>query len=451
MEPGRIGGWRLRYHVMTFGCQMNEHDSERLAGMLENLGYQPVDDPAQADVVVLNTCTVRETAETRVFGRLGELKRLKSERPGMIIGVCGCMPQREGAADEVRRRAPHVDLVFGTHNLDEFPTLLRQVAEEGRPVVAVRGEEGEIVEGLPRRPGDDLKAWVTITHGCDNFCSYCIVPYVRGRERSRQPEAIVAEVEGLVAAGCREVTLLGQNVNSYGKDLGEDRTGAGFARLLRMVDGVDGLWRIRFMTSHPRDFGPEVIRAIADCAKVCEHIHLPVQSGSDTILDLMNRGYTVAHYRELAATIRQAIPGVALTTDIIVGFPGETEDDFRQTLDLVREVRFDAAFTFIYSPRSGTPAAGFPEQVPQEVRKERIARLIELQNGITREENQKDAGREVEVLVEGASPKNPGKAEGRTRTNKLVLFPGGQEDRGQLVKVSVQRTGTWVLHGEVVR
>ncbi len=435
---------------MTFGCQMNEHDSERLAGMLEEMGYEPSGDPQDADVVVLNTCTVRETAETRVYGRLGELKRLKAGRPGMVIGVCGCMPQREGAANEVRRRAPHVDLVFGTHNLDEFPTLLREVIEERRPVVAVSGEEGEIVEGLPRRPGDDLKAWVTITHGCDNYCSYCIVPYVRGRERSRRPEAVVGEVESLVAAGCREVTLLGQNVNSYGRDFDEAAGGAGFARLLRRVNDIDGLWRVRYMTSHPRDFGLEVIEAIASCGKVCEHVHLPVQSGSDAILELMNRGYTAARYRDVVARVRQAVPGVAVTTDIIVGFPGETEADFRQTLDLVSDVRFDAAFTFVYSPRAGTPAAAFPEQVAEEVKKERIARLIALQNGITREENQKELGRSVEVLVEGASPKNPGKAEGRTRTNKLVLFAGSQGDRGKLVNVRVVRAGTWALHGEVI-
>jgi len=441
----------LKYHVMTFGCQMNEHDSERLAGMLEALGYEPVDDPGQADVVVLNTCAVRESAATRVYGRLGELKRLKETRPGMVIGVCGCLAQSEGEAGTLRRRAPHVDLIFGPHNLAEFPDLLREVIEERRPVVAIRDEPEDDPGGLPRKLGDDLKAWVTITHGCDNYCSYCIVPYVRGREWSRKPEAIIAEIEDLVEKGCREVTLLGQNVNSYGRDFGEPAGGAGFARLLQRIDRIEGLWRIRYMTSHPRDFGPAVIEAIASAKKVCEHVHLPVQSGSDRVLERMNRGYTRAHYQQLVASIRRAIPGVALTTDIIVGFPGETEDDFRQTLDLVREVRFDAAFTFVYSARRGTPAATFLDQIPDGIKKERIARLIELQNGITRAENEKEVGREVEVLVEGASQKNPGYAEGRTRTNKLVLFPGDQGGRGKLVNVRVRRAGTWALHGEVIR
>jgi tRNA-2-methylthio-N6-dimethylallyladenosine synthase len=434
---------------MTFGCQMNEHDSERLAGMLEEMGYQEAPDPSGADVVILNTCTVRESAVEHVYGRLGELKRLKVERPGMVLGVCGCLPQQEGMAEALRRRAPHIDLVFGTHNLADFPALLRKVLEARQPLVAVCGDEGEIAEGLPRRSKDGLKAWVSITHGCDNYCSYCIVPYVRGRERSRRPEAVRREVEELVDQGCREVTLLGQNVNSYGRDLDpRNAGGVGFAALLGDLRRSPGLWRIRFMTSHPRDFGPELIQALAAGGPVCEHVHLPMQSGSDSILELMNRGYSARHYRDLIARIRAAVPGVAVSTDIIVGFPGERDSDFAETIDLVREIRFDAAFTFIYSPRRGTPAASLPEQVPVEVKKDRIARLIDLQNTITRQLNEGLVGRTVEVLAEGESAKNPGRAEGRARSNRLVLFPGGAADRGRLVRVRVERAGTWVLHGQ---
>ncbi|MGE5527596.1 MAG: tRNA (N6-isopentenyl adenosine(37)-C2)-methylthiotransferase MiaB [Patescibacteria group bacterium] len=435
-----------KYFIYTFGCQMNERDSETLAGFCAELGYAKAANLSEADLVILNTCCVRGNAENRIHGHIGNLKPLKEERPEVILAVCGCMAQEPGERERIRADHPHVDLVFGPQNLHEFPRLLQRVLEgEGR-VIEVNLGPGGIQEDLPARRSSNLKAWVTIVQGCDNFCSYCIVPYVRGRERSREPGRILAEIRGLAARGVREITLLGQNVNSYGRDLGPGAMG--FAGLLREADRVPGLWRLRFMTSHPKDLSDDLIAAMAECRTVCEHLHLPLQAGSDRILGLMNRRYTRGRYLELVRRLRGAVPGIALTTDVIVGFPGETDEDFRDTLDLVEEVRFDGAFTFAYSPRLGTKAADLPDQLPEEVKKERLYRLIEVQNRISREINEGLRGKVEEVLVEGPSERAPEIWCGRTRGNKLVLFRGPSEE-GSLVPVRITDPHTWTLHGEL--
>lgn len=435
------------YLAITYGCQMNIHDSEVLAGFLEERGYRSTGDLKEADLVFLNTCAIREKAEEKVYSRLGTLKEFKDRKPGMIIVLGGCLAQQEGTAAKVRRRHPYVDLILGTHNLHRFPELLEQARESRKPVVEVWPERKELVEGLPVARQDKVKALVNITYGCNNFCSYCVVPYVRGRERSRQGDDILAEVEKLAREGYREVTLLGQNVNSYGKDLPGQES---FAGLLERLDQVEGLARIRYLTSHPRDFHPGLIDVISRSRKVCEHFHLPVQSGSDRVLGMMNRGYSREHYLDLVDRIRDRVPGASLTTDFIVGFPGEGEEDFAWTLDLVKRARFDSAFTFIYSPRGGTRAYGMTPQVPREVKKERLSRLIEAQDVISREINQALQGQVVEVLAEGVSrPGDPPVLTGRTRTYKIVLFKGKEELVGELGKVRITVPRTWNLYGEV--
>ncbi|MGB9802593.1 tRNA (N6-isopentenyl adenosine(37)-C2)-methylthiotransferase MiaB [Desulfofundulus sp.] len=431
------------YEVITFGCQMNDHDSEVMAGMLESMGYEPATSTDEADVILVNTCCVRETAENKIYGLLGRLADLKNKKRNLIIGIAGCMTQQPGVARKIKNRFPQVDLILGTYNLHRLPELLLQARECGERVMEVWEQAGEIVENLPMRRASRVKAWINITYGCNNFCTYCIVPYVRGRERSRRQEDILNEIRQLVQEGYREVTLLGQNVNSYGKDLPEPTS---FARLLREVDQIPGLWRIRFTTSHPRDFTQELIDTIASCPKVCEHIHLPVQAGSNRILKLMNRGYDRDYYLDLVERIRHTIPGVAITTDIMVGFPGETEEDFAQTMDLVEKVCFDGAFTFVYNPRPGTPAARLPEQIPDEIKSERIQKLIERQNEITLSRNQAFVGRVEQILVEGESKTNPEMMSGRTRTNRLVIFPGSRTLTGQLVNVTI--TGARLTHLE---
>jgi len=454
--------------VVAFGCQMNERDAETISGLLEQMGYAGPDanggvgaDAGEsagidADVVIFVTCCVRENAENRAIGNLGDMKRLKAQKPGMIIGICGCMVQQEHVKHMVEQRMPWVDLVFGTHNIHRLPELMARV-EAGERVIEVWDEPHEIVEGLPASRAFRHKSFVNITYGCNNFCTYCIVPYVRGRERSRRPDDILAEVRELAASGCREVTLLGQNVNSYGRGLPPDRDGRvwGFADLLRAVNAVDGIARIRFTTSHPRDFSDEMIEAAASCDKVCEHFHLPLQAGSDRVLKMMNRGYTSARYLDLVDRIRQAVPGASITTDIMVGFPGETESDFEETLDMVRKARFDAAFTFIYSPREGTPAASMPDQALEEVKRDRIYRLIDLVNATAEGVNESLRGRVVEVMVDGPSERDPSIFAGRTRSNKMVHWR--PDDRagasappvpGDLVMVRVLVPRTWTLHGE---
>ncbi len=435
------------YYTLTFGCQMNERDTEIIAGMCEEMGYTYIDRPEEADLLVINTCCVRESAENKILGHIGNLKRLKEKRPELILALCGCMVQQDQAAERLLKRAPHLDILFGTHNVHQLPKLVAQVKETGKPVIDVWQSEGEIVEHLPTRREGKLKAFVTIMYGCNNFCTYCIVPYVRGRERSRGVQDIVSEITQLAESGFKEVTLLGQNVNSYGKDLPEP---VDFADLLLEVNKIPAIERVRFTTSHPRDLTDKMILAVAQGEKICQHFHLPVQAGSDQVLKKMNRGYTREYYLERVAKIREIIPNAGLSTDLIVGFPGETEEDFQQTLDLLQRVEFDAAFTFLYSPRSGTPAAKMAEQLSAEVKKDRLQRLMTLQNEISLRQNQKLLGKVVEVLVEGESKTNKEKLTGRTRANELVVFAGPKNLAGQLIPVKIIEAGTWTLEGELV-
>lgn len=433
-------------HTITFGCQMNEFDTELMAGLLEGMGYVPTESLGEADLVLINTCCVRGSAENRVWGLLGSLKRYKRDKPGLIVAVSGCLPQQEGMAGEITRRFPVVDLVLGTQNRHELPGLIEEVRAGRRPVLGVRQPDGAMPEGLPVRRKSGLRAWVPVIHGCNNFCTYCVVPYVRGRECSRKPDAVVDEVRALTGAGYREVTLLGQNVNSYGRDLGE---GIDFAVLLARLGTVEGLWRIRFTTSHPRDFTDGLIEVVARGAKVCEHIHLPAQAGSNRVLRRMNRGYTREDYLDLVARIRAAVPGVSLTTDLMVGFPGETEEDFADTLDLVRRVGYDQAFTFVYNPRQGTPAAGWPDQVPDGEKSRRIQELIQVQKEIGLARNRAEEGKVLEVLVEGPSATRPDLLSGRSRTNKTVVFHGEPGLVGHLVRVRIEEGHLTYLAGRI--
>ncbi len=436
------------YFIKTFGCQMNVHDSEVIGGFLDKLGYRPTRSEGKADIIILNTCCVRESAENKLFGKLGRLKKLKTDNPDLIVGVCGCLPQQEGMADEIKRRFPHVDLLFGTHNIYRLPDLLNDILEKRQHSYEIWPKSKNAPEGLPIRRGSRVRAWVPVIHGCNNFCTYCIVPYVRGRERSRKPDAVINEVTGLVKEGYKEIFLLGQNVNSYGKDLKEK---VEFAHLLQRVDKIPGEFRVRFITSHPKDFSDNLIDAVARCPKVCEHIHLPVQSGSTKILKRMHRGYTREDYLALVKRIKDKIPDVSLTTDIMVGFPGETEDDFEDTLDLVREIKYDSAFTFIYNVRKGTPAATMPEQLPEEVKIKRITELISIQNKISFQLNRREEGTEKWVLVEGYSKKDKHFLTGRTRTNKLVVFEGETDLTGELVKIKIDKGELSYLRGTVVK
>ena len=436
-----------KYFIRTYGCQMNVHDSETMAGLLEMMGYRPADDETEADVILFNTCAIRENAEDKVFGELGRLKPLKTENPGLILGVCGCMAQEEAVVERILQKYQHVDLVFGTHNIHRLPYLLREALFSKEMVVEVWSKEGDIVEQLPKARQEGLRAWVNIMYGCDKFCTYCIVPYTRGKERSRRPQDVLTEIRDLARQGYKEVTLLGQNVNAYGKDFTDMQFG--FADLLDAVHKID-IPRVRFTTSHPKDFDDRLIAVLAKGGNLVEHIHLPVQSGNTTILKRMARKYTREEYLQLVDKIKRAIPGVVLTTDIIVGFPGETEEQFADTLSLVEEVEFDSAFTFIYSPRPGTPAAKYDDDVPMEVKKERLARLNELQGQISRRKNEELRGQVVEVLVEGESKTDTNVLSGRTRTNKLVHFQGPNSLIGQLVPVKITHPQTWTLKGEWV-
>lgn len=436
-----------KYTISTFGCQMNENDSERLAGMLMEMGYMETENTDESDLIIFNTCCVRENAELKVYGHLGALKKLKEKKPELIICVCGCMMQQPDVVAHIKKSYRHVDLIFGTHNLYKFPELMYTAVQEKKTVIDIWESTGSIAEDMPIERKDGVKAWVTVMYGCNNFCSYCIVPYVRGRERSRSIPDIVREVAFLGQQGYKEITLLGQNVNSYGKDLEE---GATFAKLLYELDQVEGIERIRFMTSHPKDLSEELIDAIRNCKKVCEHLHLPVQAGSTRILQEMNRKYTKEQYLELIAKIKGEIPGIALTTDIIVGFPGETEEDFEETLDVMRQVQYDMAYTFLYSKRTGTPAAKNPQQVPDEVKKQRFDRLLEQQNRISKELNDSLLDSVVEVLVEGLSRSSEENYTGRTRTNKIVNFKGDPELVGRLVQVRITKVQTWSLEGVLV-
>lgn len=433
------------FHISTYGCQMNEEDSEKISGMLKRIGYSNTEVKEDADIIIFNTCCVRENAENKVFGNLGQLKKLKEERPNLIIAICGCMMQQKGMADKVLKTFPFVDIIFGTHNSYKFPEYLDRVQKDGVQVKEIINKEDGIVEGLPIDRKSDVKAFVTIMYGCNNFCTYCVVPYVRGRERSRKPEDIVKEVEELVANGYREITVLGQNVNSYGKDLNDDMS---FAKLLRTLNEVKGLERIRFMSSHPKDLTDDVILAIKECDKVCEQVHLPVQSGSSAILKAMNRHYTKEQYIELAKKIKAEIPEVSITTDIIVGFPGETDEDFEDTLELVKEVEYDSAFTFIYSRRNHTPADRMENQIPEEIKHERFNRLVKTLNEIVERKNKAYENKTVEVFVEGTSKNQESRLTGRTRNGRLVNFEGSKDSIGKLINVNITKAGSFSLTGE---
>lgn len=437
----------LKYYIETWGCQMNEEDSEKLSGMLKNIGYSRTETKEEAGIILYNTCCVRENAENKVFGNLGQLKALKRKNPDLIIGICGCMMQQEGMADKILSTFPYVNIVFGTHNAYKFPEYLNRVKTEGVQIKEIFNKEEEIVEGLPIDRKSDVKAFVTIMYGCNNFCTYCIVPYVRGRERSRKSEDILNEVKELVKAGYKEITLLGQNVNSYGKGLEED---INFAKLLRMINEVEGIERVRFMTSHPKDLTDDVILAIKECDKLCEQIHLPVQSGSNNILKKMNRHYTREYYMELVNKIKKEIPGVSLTTDIIVGFPGETEEDFLETLELVREVGYSAAFTFIYSRRNNTPADMMLNQVDDADKHHRFDRLVKAVNENVIKLNKEFENQVVEVLVEGMSKNDETKYSGRTRNGRLVNFEGENVKIGDLVNVEITRAQPFSLLGRMI-
>lgn len=436
---------KKKVKMLTYGCQMNFSDAERMTGELARIGYEETEDMNEADLIMINTCAVRETAEDKVYGKIGEIKGLKRQNPNLILGITGCMAQKEG--EKLIKRAPHIDFVLGTNKIQQVVATVQALEnEEARHIVDTAINEAEMPEDMAINRKTALSAWIPIMYGCNNFCTYCIVPYVRGRERSRLPEDIIAEIKEAVAQGFKEVTLLGQNVNSYGKD----HKKATFAELLAMVDDIEGIERVRYMTSHPKDLSDEVIEVIKNSKHICTHFHLPVQYGSDNMLKRMNRVYTVAKYKETVRKIREAIPDCSLTTDLIVGFPGETEEEFQQLMEFIAEIRYDAAYTFIYSKRSGTPAAEMPDQIDDKCKHQRLNRLMELQNKISLEINQSLEGKIMEVMVEGPSQNNEAVWSGRTSSNKLVLWNHGEEKIGDLINVRITQPQTWVLKGERV-
>lgn len=431
----------------TYGCQQNENDTERIRGMLFEAGFEFTDDAKIADVVIYNTCAVRENAEQKVFGRLGILKHIKEERRDMIIAVCGCMVQQEHITEKIKSVHEHVDLVFGTHALYKMPELLYKAMHQKKTVVDIEPSDGAIAEDIPILRDDSKKAWVSVMYGCNNFCSYCIVPYVRGRERSRTPEAVLNEVKELVKNGCTEIALLGQNVNSYGKDLDIE---IDFADLMRMVNEIEGVERIRFMTSHPKDLSDKLIQTIAECDKVCKQLHLPFQAGSDNILNQMNRKYTKAEYLEKIEKAKKAIPNLSLSTDVIVGFPTETNEDFEETLDVLRQVEFDNIFSFIYSRREGTPAAKLDFVLSEEEIHSNFNRLLEVQNEISKRKNEEYVGRIERVLVDGVSKNDESTLSGRCDSSKIVNFKGDKSLIGKYIDVKITEAHTWSLNGETV-
>lgn len=431
----------------TYGCQQNENDTERIRGMLREAGFEFTDDSKKADVVIYNTCAVRENAEQKVFGRLGILKHIKEERRDMLIAVCGCMVQQEHITERIKSVHEHVDLVFGTHALYKMPELLYKAMHEKKTVVDIEKSDGAIAEDIPIMRDDSKKAWVSVMYGCNNFCSYCIVPYVRGRERSRAPEAVLSEVKELVRNGCTEIALLGQNVNSYGRDLD---TEIDFSDLMRMVNDVEGVERIRFMTSHPKDLSDKLINTIAECDKVCKQLHLPFQAGSDNILKQMNRKYTKAEYLEKIERVKKAVPGISLSTDVIVGFPTETNEDFEETLDVLRRVQFDNIFSFIYSRREGTPAAKLDFVLTDEEIHANFNRLLEVQNEISKRKNEEYVGRVERVLVDGVSKNDENTLSGRCASSKIVNFKGDRSLIGKYIDVKITEAHTWSLNGKII-
>ena len=432
------------FHITTFGCQMNEHDSEVIDGLLTERGFSSVKERKDASIVIINTCSVRDNADKRFFGTLGQLKKRKESDPSFIVCVCGCMMQQQRVVDTIKTKYPWVDVIFGTNSIHHIPELIEKVAIEKEKVVDIIENTEEIVEGLPAKRLFDHKALVNIMFGCNNFCTYCIVPYTRGREKSRAPEAIIDEVKGLVADGVKEIMLLGQNVNSY------DGNGTSFAELLKMLNDVDGLERIRFMTSNPKDLSDELIEAFAVCDKLCRNLHLPIQSGSNRVLKRMNRKYTREDYLKLIEKLRKTVPDITLSTDIIVGFPGETNEDFEETLSIVKEVEYDSAFTFIYSIRKGTPAEKFEDQIEESEKHRRFDLLVNAVNEISEKKNKAYQDRVEKVLVDGVSKNDKSTLTGRTDGFKLVNFAGKKELIGSLVDVKIADAKTFSLFGEVI-
>lgn len=433
--------------VDTYGCQQNEADSEKIRGMLAEMGYDFTRSEREADVIVINTCAVREHAETRVFGNVGALVHTKRAKPEQIIALCGCMVQQPSAAERLKKSYRHVDIVFGPHALWRFPELLYGAAVGSERLFAVDPSDGEIAEGLPVRRDGKIKAWLSIMYGCNNFCSYCVVPYVRGRERSRRPEDIIADAKELIAAGYKDITLLGQNVNSYGGDLGGETD---FSELLRMINDLPGDFLIRFMTSHPKDAGEKLFRTMAECGKVAKHLHLPFQAGNDRVLKTMNRRYTRSGYLALAERARELMPDIVLTSDVIVGFPGETEAEFEDTMTLIDRVKFDALFTFIYSPRKGTPAAEMPDPFTREEKHRRFERLVAAQNAISAEKHASYNGTVQRVLVDGLSDDADFPLTARTNGGRLVHLKGGRAIIGDFIDAKIVSSNTWALFGEAI-
>ena len=432
--------------VDTYGCQQNEADSEKLRGYLQEMGYGFTRDEYQADVIVVNTCAVREHAEMRVFGNVGALNHTKKARPGQLIAVCGCMVQQPHIAEKIKKSYPIVDLVFGPHELWRFPELLEKTMTGKKRIFATEKSDGAVAEGIPQRRDGRVKAWLSIMYGCNNFCTYCIVPYVRGRERSRKPEDVLREARELIEAGYKDITLLGQNVNSYGRDLD---CGVDFADLIRMVDAIPGDYVLRFMTSHPKDATEKLFRAMAESSHCAHQLHLPVQSGNDRVLRAMNRSYTRQKYLDQVALARQYMPDLVLTTDIIVGFPGETEEEFQDTLSLCEEVRYDAMFTFIYSKRVGTPAASMPDPYTRADKQKHFDALMELSNRISGEKHREYEGRTLRVLVDGETGRDEYNLSSRTNGGRLVHLRGDPSLVGQFADVTITASNTWALYGEI--
>lgn len=439
-------GRPLTSHTVTFGCQMNARDSEKIAGILEQIGYTMIESE-EADFVIYNTCTVRENANLKVYGRLGYLNKLKKKNPNMMIALCGCMMQEDAVVEKIKKSYRFVDIIFGTHNIFKLAELIQARIDSKGMIIDIWEGTTEIVEDLPSERKYPFKAGVNIMYGCNNFCSYCIVPYVRGRERSRDPKDIIKEIQSLVDDGVVEIMLLGQNVNSYGKTLDIPME---FSELLQEIEKIPGLERIRFMTSHPKDLSPSLIEVMKNSTKICNHLHLPVQSGSSRLLKIMNRRYTKEQYLDLVEQIKKAVPNISLTTDIIVGFPGETEEDFLETVDVVKKVRYTSAYTFIYSKRTGTPAANMEEQVPEDVIKDRFNRLLKEIQQISRELSGPDTGTTQKVLVEEVNTQDPTLLTGRLTNNVLVHFPGDQSLIGKILDVNLHTSKGFYYIGKLV-
>ncbi len=435
-----------KYHIVTYGCQMNVHESEKIAGILRRMGYEDTQNLEDADIIVFNTCCIRENAENHAFGNIGALKKLKKRKPNLLIAVGGCMTQEKGKTDILKQKFPFIDIMFGTLNLESLETLIQRKKAQKKRVIEIQETEGEIVEGESAYRTSYPNAWVNITYGCNNFCSYCIVPYVRGRERSRKPEHILAEVKALVAEGYKEITLLGQNVNSYGGDGG---TGMTFAQLLDTVASIEGKFRVRFMTSHPKDFNEDVVKVMEKHRKICRLVHLPVQSGSNRILQAMNRRYTREKYLSEIEFLKNHLPEAEVTTDIIVGFPGETEEDYLETERLVKEVDYASAFTFVYSKRQGTKAATMDDQIPEDVQKNRIMRLVELVNSLTRKKSQAYLGKTVEILCEDFDEKK-GLYLGRDEFGRMGYFSSSRNVIGEFILLKVTQANGISLFGDML-